>query len=165
MLKKQVCYSTVISAVALLFFSCFSTPSGKVVFDPDLPEEQSAVVIFDYPILVQQYNGIDVKNAWYPKGNNRKNTVILPAGYSTITLNYSIYIGSVIISRNNIELRYDFEAEREYSVGSWVVHERSESFSRGEKWFYGIGVWTQYSDVGKRDKAIKYWEIGESPAD
>jgi hypothetical protein len=163
MLKKQVCYLIAIVSAVLLFFSCFSTPPGKIVFDPDLPEEQSTVVIFDGTIKVLQFNGIDVKDAWYPKGESRKNTVTLPAGYSAITLNYSFYMGSVY--RNNLELRFNFEPEKEYAVGACVFRGESKGFLKGYNWTHGIGIWNKFSDIGSRDKAIKFWELGESPAD
>lgn len=164
MQKKQICFSIVIVTVALLFLSCF-TPSGKVVYNPDLARELSTVVIFDSTIMVQQFNGINVKKGWYPNEKERKNTVTLPAGPAAITFNYSIQIteGNLVtnIKRSNLELRFDFEAESEYAVGAYVERGESKGFLQGNKWTFGIGVWNKYFDVGYKDKAIKYWELGE----
>jgi hypothetical protein len=163
--KKQIYFSIAIISVVLLFLGCFSIPTGKVVFDPDLPQEQAVVVTFDSTIKVQQYNDTDVKDAWYPKGKDRINKVTLPAGPAAIVLNYSIYIteGNLTtnIKRSNIELRFDFEPVKEYAVGAWVERGESKGFLRGNKWTFGIGVWNKYSDVGHKEKAIKYWELGE----
>jgi hypothetical protein len=115
--------------------------------------------------MVQQFNGINVKKGWYPNEKERKNTVTLPAGPAAITFNYSIQIteGNLVtnIKRSNLELRFDFEAESEYAVGAYVERGESKGFLQGNKWTFGIGVWNKYFDVGYKDKAIKYWELGE----
>jgi hypothetical protein len=169
MLKKQACYLIAIVSAMLLFLGCSSIwdamSTVKVEYDPDLPKEQSTVITFDSTIKVLQYNGTDVKDTWYPKGKERINKVTLPAGPAAIILNYLIQIqeGDRItsIKRNNLELRFDFEVEKEYAVGAWVLRGESKGFLQGNKWTYGIGVWAKFGDVGEKDKAIKYWELGE----
>jgi hypothetical protein len=168
MLKRKIYFLTVIVSVALLFLSCSSMfkamATAKITHDPDLPKEQTALVIFNSNIRVQQYNGIDVKDAWYPKGKDIIK-VTLPAGSAAVTLNYSIYFteGDRIteIKRNNLEMRFDFEAGKEYAVGAYGLRGESKGFLKGYNWTYGIGVWSKTSDVGSRDKAIKYWELGD----
>jgi hypothetical protein len=161
MLRKRVYFPIAIVSIALLFSGCFSIPS-KVVYDPDLPKEEAAVVTFDSTIRVQQVNDTDVKDTWYPNKRDRINKVSLPAGTAAITLNYSIYIerGNTIyhITRNDLELRFNFEAKRNYAVGAYV--EREEVFMSSKR-FYGIGIWNNFNDVGNKKKAIKFWELGE----
>jgi hypothetical protein len=176
MLKKQACYLIAIVSVAVLFLGCNSISkamsTGKIVFDPDVPEEQSIVVTFDDTIIVLRFNGVDVKKAWYPNDKTRVNKVTLPAGPAVITLNYAIMVAGediytrsswvpdggtyTIIERNNIELRFDFEAGTDYAIGAYSV----KGESRG-KWTYGIGVWNKASDIGDKEKAVKAWDLVE----
>jgi hypothetical protein len=173
MLKKKIYLLIIIVSVVLLFSGCNSISkaisTGKIVFDPDLPEEQSTVVTFDDTIKVQRFNGADVKDAWYPNDKDRVNKVTLPAGPAVIILSYSIVVGGgeilapsnwrtegvsyTSIRRNNIELRFDFEAGKDYVIGAY--RERGES----RKWTYGIGVWNKTSEIGEKDKALKSWRI------
>jgi hypothetical protein len=169
MLKKQVYLLAIIVSVVFVFLSCSSLwdamSTVKITFDPDLPMEQSTVVTFDRTIKVLQYNGIDVKDKWYPNGSERINKVTLPAGSAAIVFSYSIYItegGVTTVKRNNIELRFDFEAEKDYAVGEWILRGESKGFLQGNKWTYGIGVWNKFGDIGEKDKAIKSWELGET---
>jgi len=66
-----------------LIFGC-GTPPGRAVFDPELPKEKTALVVFGPSIQVRQYNGTNVNKAWYPRGKNRKNTITLPGGPAAI---------------------------------------------------------------------------------
>jgi hypothetical protein len=70
-------------------------------------------------------------------------------------------VSYTIINRSNIELRFDFEAGSDYAVGAWGLRGESKGFLLGDKWTYGIGVWNKASDIGNKEKAIKYWELGE----
>jgi hypothetical protein len=64
----------------LLISSCtvvmpVSYSTGKANFDPSLPPERTTVVVFEGSIYVSEYNGIDVRKAWYPKEERLTNTV------------------------------------------------------------------------------------------
>ena len=165
-LRKFV-FSLVVVSAALFMSSCFSAPKpGKIVFDPDLPPERASEVLFSANIFVQEYNGIGVKGAWYPENKRRRNTVTLPPGQTTIIFNYSLAIdrGNVIyhVNLEDIELRFDFEVGKFYSVGAYI---ENTGFLGLGKTKFGVAVW-DYDIVSdrrgaKKENALRSWEMGE----
>ena len=62
--NKQIFLAIFVFA-SLLISGCGSSPN-IFTFDPDIPVDRTASVLFGYSIQVIQYNGIDVQNEWYP---------------------------------------------------------------------------------------------------
>ena len=166
-LRKNILFFIVVFSVVILF-GCGTarTPPGKIVYDPDLPGEKTTMVVFVGSIQVQQYNGIDVKEAWYPNGKWRKNTVTLPGGPAAIVFNcsFSVSQGNTIWSfkQEELELRFDFEAGKEYTFSPYS--EKTGFLGLG-KIKVGVAIWDSAASnatSGGKDKAIKYWELGET---
>jgi hypothetical protein len=168
MVKKYVLLAAVLCA-ALLASGCSSiarqASAGKIVYDESLPPEQTALVVFSDTIHVIEYNGIAVKDSWYPKGKYRINKVTLPAGETAILFNLRFTIeyarSSTTVSMEDIELRFDFEAGKEYTV---AVYTKSLGFFKGTE--YGVAVWDYASQTASpggadEDKIIKSWKLGE----
>jgi len=161
-MKKIICSIIIVSA-ALLVLGC-GTPPGKIVFDPNLPEDSAAVVILSDEIFVLQYNGIDVNENWYPKSKRRENKVTLPAGPTVLNFNLSATVQTgrnsfANIARQNMELRFNFEAGETYYVGVYANITTFGYLVFGDRKF-GIGIWNGTTDRGGKDAAVKYWELG-----
>ncbi|MDR2313822.1 MAG: hypothetical protein LBE02_04740 [Spirochaetaceae bacterium] len=168
MVKKYVVCAVVLCA-ALTVSGCVSIAreiarqisAGTIVYDQSLPAEQSVLVVFGDTIHVLEYNGIAVEEAWYPDGKYRINKVTLPAGETSILFNLRADVdqGNSItrISANDIEMRFTFEAEKEYTVG---VYTKSQGFFKNTD--YGVAIWG-YAVLGGADanKIIKTWKLGE----
>ena len=157
---------TVILVFAVLLLPGCSTPPGKITYNPDLPLEKTTVVVFESTIQVHQYNGIDVHEAWYPKGKWRKNTVTLPAGNTTIIFNYwaSFKIGNTIyyLKAEDIELSFNFESGKEYFISIYKENMGAQTFFLG-RFKYGIAIWDNTIRHNYNvEKAIKSWELGQS---
>ncbi|MDR1308086.1 MAG: hypothetical protein LBK74_11000 [Treponema sp.] len=159
----------VVLCTALLFSGCSSIArqlsAGKIIYDESLPVEQNALVVFSDTIHVLEYNGIGVEDSWYPKGKYRINKITLPAGETTIQFNLRAYVSqgnySVSIKADNIELRFNFEAEKEYTV---AVYTKSLGLFKNTE--YGVAVWgyaSQTASPGGADagKILKSWKLGE----
>lgn len=161
---KKIIYLLVVVSVVWLISGCGGLPGKKIVFDPDLPEENATIVVFSKEIEVMQYNGIDVYDTWYPTKFLRKNTVTLPAGPTTIVLNLVMIIKTgntnKYIEKDNITLRFDFEAGKEYYVGANAEVAGLGGLILGKR-IIGIGVWSGSRNDDNKDRAIKYWELGE----
>lgn len=163
--SQKKLFTGLIVFTALLMIGC-STPPGKVTYDPELPPEKTTKVIFEETIKVTQYNGIDVLEAWYPKGKARKNTVTLPGGNSTIifNLNAAITIGNTtyFIEAKDLELRFDFEAGKSYTFGVYTEKMGAQTFFLGRV-KYGVAVWDNAVRHNYNvSKAIKFWEMGQT---
>jgi len=163
-MRKNIFLTVVIFSV-LLLFGC-GTPPGKVTYDPDLPKEKTTLVVFADSIQVQQYNGIDVKESWYPNGKWRKNTVTLPGGPAVIVFNcwFSVSQGNTIwtFKQEELELRYDFEAGKEYTFSPYS--EKTGFLGLG-KIKIGVAIWDYAATgnvSGQKSKAVKFWELGET---
>ena len=161
MISKHIFRVILVCAVVMLF-GC-GTPPGKITYDPDLPKEKTTRVEFYASIMIKQYNGIDIMDAWYPNGKYRQNTVTLPGGPTAIlfdvwhTVNYGN--SAVTFRIKDIELRFDFEAGKEYTFGSYA--EKTGFLGLG-KTKMGVAVWEGISTAGRsKDKALKFWELGE----
>jgi hypothetical protein len=122
------------------------------------------VVVFANTIHVMKYNGAGVEDTWYSNGKYRTNTVTLPAGETLILFIYhfSIVRGDtkITITGRNIELCFDFEAGKEYTVASYT---KKKGFLLLET-EYGVAVWNRAttSNPGRVDKSIKSWKLGET---
>jgi hypothetical protein len=167
MLRKSALAALAICA-ALLVSGCASIigqlSAAKFAVDDSLSPEESAVVVFDSPIHVREYNGVDVENTWYSKGKYRINTVTLPAGETSVLFDYSISIdwGNSIttITGEDIELRFNFEAGKEYTVAAYIT-KKGFLLTKAE---YGVAVWNHATtgSPGSVENSIKSWKLGET---
>jgi hypothetical protein len=136
--------------------------AGELVFDESLPPEKRTAVVFGDSIHVLEYNGIGVEDSWYRNGKYRINRVALPAGETTILFDYylSFSRGNTIFraTEEEIELRFDFEAGKDYTVGAYT---KTEGFIFIEI-EYGIAIWDHATtgSPGSVDKSIKSWKLG-----
>ena len=153
--------------VFLLGTSCITIP-GKVVVDPELPQENSTLVMMSSAINVITYNGIDVSKTWYSNNKPRVNKVTLPAGETTLFFNLRAVFGrgniNMIINIENIEVRYNFEAGKEYTLGVYASNNIGTLFNPRQKLF--LAIWNKaFSDANPggshNDKILRSWELGE----
>jgi hypothetical protein len=171
-LKKYGMPAAVLCAV-LLVSGCTTIArrlsAGKITYDDSLAPEESVLVVFAYPIHVLSYNGISVEEAWYPNGKYRINRVTLPAGEMSVNFDLKHVIGNNYYTRTfqgeDIELRFNFEAGKEYTVAPYTKVEGLFGFVKGE---FGVAVWnfaSSYSEPGDvdrdSDKVLKSWKLGE----
>jgi hypothetical protein len=136
--------------------------------DPNLPIERAAVVIFPDFIQVKEYNGINVKDEWYPREKLRRVTSTLPAGEAhllfDVYLSYSRGNTTYTFRPKDLELKFDFEAGKEYTVSIYVSKNEGNFFIPKQRIF--LAVWDKlYSDANpgnnQADHIIKSWELGE----
>jgi hypothetical protein len=108
-------------AVTLLFMSCWSYPVNiekyakkVIIWDENLPKEQSVLLYFNYFVTATSYNGIDV--------NWTEAAVYLPPGNIEITMNWQSY-------DKKKPGRNDIYFERTYAAGEryWVIYNRDNT--------------------------------------
>ena len=158
----------VITLFAFLAISSATTraPSpGFITVDPDLPLEQSTVVkIYSY-IFVAEYNGINVSDEWYPNGEWRNVTVTMPAGETHLLFDmnrrFSRGNTTYTLRLKDMELKFNFEAGKEYTVGT-SIRDEGNIFSPKGKLL--LAIWDRiFADEYSReaDRIVKSWELGE----
>lgn len=170
---KQYAAAAAAVCAALLVLGCGTiadsiarqASAGTIVYDQSLPPEESTLVVFGDTIYVLEYNGITVKEVWYPTGKYRINKVTLPAGETSVLFNYSTAIrqGDYIyrVRGEGIELRFNFEAGKEYTVDMYT---KSLGLFAGSE--YGVAIWDFVSKSGTlgggdASRIIKSWKLGE----
>jgi len=154
--------------VFLAISSSASAPPGKITMDPNLVKEESAVVIFPEFLYVKEYNGIGVESEWYPKGKWRRLTATLPGGEAhllfDVGMSYSRGNTIYTFSPKDLELKFNFEAGKEYTVGLYLSKNEGNFLFPRQRIF--LAVWDRiYSDAdpgnSAEDHVIKSWELGE----
>ena len=152
----------ILSFIVPLFSSCFTIPR-TLILDPNLPPEETTMVVFQQVLCITQYNGIDVRERWYPDEKYREIKATLPAGQTTIIFNYraetSVGNTTYRMKADDIELHFDFEAGKKYIIG-FYREAGIETYFLG-KLKYGVATWENSSSSNKKDNAIKSWELGE----
>jgi hypothetical protein len=165
---KKLSFAAVVVFAALVVSGCFSTPPGKIVYDPDLPKEQTAYVVIDSTIEVVEYNGINVNKAWYPRNNLRLNKITLPAGDTTLGINIkgAAARGNTIynIRINDLQLKYNFEAGKDYTIALFNT-KNIGTFLRPKQEVY-LAIWGKaFNDgspgISRDDLILKSWKIAE----
>ena len=166
--KRNIVNLTLVTCIVVLFASgCFTIP-GKVVIDPDLPKENTALVIISEAIRVIEYNGIDVTKTWYSNNNPRVNKVTLPAGEATLFFNIRAVFArgntEMTINLENLETTYDFEAGKDYTIGVYASQNIGTFFNPKQTLI--LAIWDKAisnANPGntQNDRILKSWELGE----
>lgn len=166
MLQRKYCFSGLVVLLVLFIMSCAS--SGDIVYDPDLTPDRTAKVVFTDSIQVQQYNGIDVVETWYPGDKLRKITATLPAETTSILFNVytNVTVGRVTyrFKVEDLELNFDFAPGKEYTLGIYTESMGAQTFFLG-KMKVGIAIWDRIFGPGESREvknAVKSWELGET---
>ena len=165
-MKKKIVFFTAVILTAVMFSACFSTPAGKPVFDPNLNKESAATIVFEHTVKVSEYNGISVGNEWYPNNTRRRNTVLLPAGSASIVFDFYVslvtgYNRYTNVTLNGVELRFDFEAGKEYYIGYYSESVGSQTLFQSS-YEVGIAIWSGTSSSNRKDNALRFWKFGET---
>jgi len=170
--SRQAPHWVTFLVIAFFAFLAISTtvsaPPGKMTIDPDLSKAESAVVIFHNSINVKEYNGISVKDEWYPKGKWRRMTVTIPGGETHLLFDIDAGFDrgntTYTFRPRDLELKFNFEAGKEYTVSLYASKNEGTLFAPKQK--VVLAIWDKiYSDAdpGNRegDHVIKSWELGE----
>jgi len=140
----------------------------SITMDPDLPRDKAAVVIFGEEILVKEYNGIEVKSTWYPKDRTRIMTVTMPAGDAHLLFDihgaWSRGNTTYRFTPKDMELKYNFEAGKEYTVGMYLGRNEGNFLIPRQKIY--LAIWNRlYTDANPgyygEENILKSWELGE----
>jgi hypothetical protein len=159
---KRCAAAALVLCAAMLVSGCTTI----INWDESLSPEKSALVVFSDAIHVLSYNGISVEDAWYPARRYRTNKVTLPAGEMSLVFDLKYVTGSNyhtrIFSGKNIELRFNLEAGKEYTLGPY---RKTEGFII-EKGEFGAAIWSFAASGGMpgifdENKIIKTWKLGE----
>jgi hypothetical protein len=140
----------------------------KTVLEPPANDhvspEGSAVLVFGEGVIVWAYNGTNVYDEFYPDRLWKLHKVTVPAGRTSIQFDYifNLYRSNLTIREYglNIELNYNFEAGKEYTLAAYS--KRVDLFTIE----YGLNIWDFASTSGKPGAAqnshiIKSWKFGE----
>jgi len=171
--KNRLTLHWVTILVILLFAflavsSTASAPPGKIAVDPNLPVENAAVVVFSSSINVKEYNGIDVREEWYPKGRWRRVTATMPAGETQLLFDMDVSFGrgnnTYTYRPKDLELKFNFEAGKEYTVSVYASKNEGSFFIPKQK--VVLAIWDKiYSDANpgntEGSHIIKSWELAE----
>jgi hypothetical protein len=109
----------------------------------------------------KEWNGKDIKDTVYKKRIIKSNDIIkfiVPAGDNGFTFDVKYEIGNsqttTVYSYNNIELRYEFEPGKKYTIKG-----RAKILALG---FKGIEFYISLYDTTKMSKLLKEWMIGKT---
>jgi len=125
----------------LVLGGCMSTPPGTlVVFNEDVPAEESAHIFIQYGLEITTYNGIPVpvketvmqlsgiKSEWH--------NMILPAGETEFTLDVGLnHTNNTIYTGKNLTFKYTFEPSTDHLYFLYFVPDGGTD--KNEK---GIGI-------------------------
>jgi len=154
-------------SITALFSSCiFLIPfTYKVNLDQQNPVDQNATVTFKNntekgEFQFKEWNGMDIKNTVYKKRMIKSNDIIkfiVPAGSNSFAFDILYRISNnqqtTVYSYKNIDLRYDFEPGKKYTIKG-----RMKFLALG---FKGIEFYISLYDNSKR-VALKEWMIGKT---
>ena len=162
-----------IALMAVLLSGCISMPRN-VMIDSELPKEQTALVSIDNEIQIVEFNGINIRDAWYGGDKWYHINAVIPAGETRLLFNLSTTFFrenvSYWIKRDNLQLVYNFEAGKEYTFAVYYSENIGTFFNPRNKAFLAIwdGVITprkNLSNDGKiysnAERILRSWEIGE----
>jgi hypothetical protein len=116
--KKEFFLLTII---VLLFSSCFSAPTARIMVDEKIPQENTAIVMVSSNITITKFNGIDVKSKWYPKNGRRNLSLTIPAGETHFIYNMYWQVTSGQVNQwlegKDLNFSYNFDVGKEYTIG------------------------------------------------
>ncbi|MDR2663087.1 MAG: hypothetical protein LBC31_08835 [Treponema sp.] len=142
-------------------------PSPKLVLSPPIRNQGSqgsATLVFGESLIIRGYNDMDVYREMYPTGTWKVNKVTVPAGGTSVNFDYRHYMDrfgtDVVVYGQNIELNYNFEDGKEYTIAAY--QKRLDPITLE----YGVAVWDYASSNGKpgalqRGKMMVSWKLGE----
>ncbi|MDR2923264.1 MAG: hypothetical protein LBU85_07980 [Treponema sp.] len=153
-IKKTALCLVLIAGIAASLSSCFST--HELVVDEKAPAAHTALVTFandrgDFNVIL--WNEKDIESELYGKEVHHYGLVKLtvPAGRTSFLfdVHYTIRMGQVSTTYifNNIEIRYDLEPGKEYTIN---IHRLGKGFI--ESTFF-IGIYDAAGNV------LKEWEL------
>ena len=154
--------------ITILICGCFSTPAGKINFDPNLPSEETAYIVISQAIFVKEYNGINVQDTWYKNDKLRVNRVTLPAGEANLLFNIRAAFGrgniTYTLRIEDIQFKHNFEAGKEYTIGVYAGPNTGGFFSPKQKVY--LAIWDRSISGGNPgnnygSSIIRSWEISE----
>jgi hypothetical protein len=152
--------------MAVLLSGCISMPRN-VMIDSELPKEQTALVSIDNEIQVVEFNGINIRDAWYGGDKWYHINAVIPAGETRLLFNLgsSFMRGNVsyTIRRNDLQLVYNFEAGKEYTFAVYYSENIGTLFNPRNKVFLAIwdGVLPPAKFYSNAERILRSWEIGE----
>ncbi|MCL2800897.1 MAG: hypothetical protein FWD28_03980 [Treponema sp.] len=159
-----------LSVITLFVFSagCGSMPVRPHVLDQDLPKEQTTTVLLHHAIKVKEYNGLNIES-WNPRRSSNSHMIraSFPGGESVLLfdLDLWIYMGNIsyIFRRDDLVLRYTFDAGKEYTIGFHHRRDETATTSRRNRWIVSIEIWEGVTQTRPKDesKVIRSWDIGE----
>jgi hypothetical protein len=171
MAVKKIPLIAIVLCTALLVPGCGSIAramrAGTVVYDDSLSAEKTTLVVFTEPIHIREYNGTAVEETWYPEDKWRLNRVTLPAGEASILFDLGLLVDhgnyATRVNAKDIELRFNFEAGKEYTVGAYT---KTTNWFLG-KFEFGIAIYDKAASANGSvglsvDQAIKTWKLGEA---
>ena len=109
-MKKQICFGIGLIAVSLLFFSCSTPP---MVWDENLPVEETSIVNITTVFTVTSFNGIPVT---WKGGSVAYSETILPGGEIEFLVNFRAQVENTIYTGKGLRIRYKFLQEKIYFI-------------------------------------------------
>jgi len=152
--------------IVVLFSSCiFLIPfTYKINLDQQNPSDQNATITFKNDTAYFQFkewNEKDIKDDVYKKRIIKSNDIIkftVPAGNNGFTFDVKYEIGNsqqtTVYTYRNIELRYDFEPGKKYTIKGKV-----KFLALG---FKGIEFYIHLYDTTKKSVLLKEWMVGKT---
>jgi hypothetical protein len=127
-------------------------PVTQITFDPNLPPERTATVLFW--IDATDYNGIGIRETWYGTNKNAIPLISLPAGPTRIT--WIAHDGRLYAE--GVPFEYNFEGGKSYTI--MAAYKNARRPQTGKDCF--IQVYNQLpKDVKKPEKLKKASLIDE----
>jgi hypothetical protein len=165
MIKRLFRFVLLLSITALFSSCIFLIPfTYKVNLDKQNPADQNATVTFKNNtekgyFQFKEWNEKDIKDDVYKKRMIKSNDIIkftVPAGSNSFTFDITYEIGNsqqtTVYPFKNIELRYDFEPGKKYTVKG-----RVKFLALG---FKGVEFYVSLYENSKK-AALKEWMIGK----
>jgi hypothetical protein len=103
-----------ITCVTLVFGACASKP---IVFDENLPLEESVRLCIYFGLEIKEYNGIPIQQKKFLLDSySTWHDVYLPPGEMEFMADVNEKRGNFIYTANNVYFRYKFDAGKYYSL-------------------------------------------------
>ncbi|MCL2800896.1 MAG: hypothetical protein FWD28_03975 [Treponema sp.] len=171
-IKAIVSFLSII-VLFVVFAGCGSFKTR--VFDPNLTPDQAASVAFHEAIFIKEYNGINVESLLYkpysetnPKLRPDGIRVLFPPGEALLLFDLDLWIpwgnSAYIFRRDDVIVRYNFEAGKEYTFTFHHRRDENAVTSRRNRWILSMEVWEGIitkRPQGDESRLLNSWDIGE----